>query len=379
MTVANEKAALKAEDLGQTTPSNVEDATHRVSESDLNMLLEYSLSEDHLDQESELGKMVHRHIPTLHAMTTEIRAIRKHLGENLLEGEAPRKVIFEQKLKKPITELHKYLTDENLKLIPQKVAAKLKQHRERIKAAKDHFEYRKESRGIIDSIDNSKQKKPFFGLVRNAAGRIEKLVCLYELFQTELRLEKLNYESKVVRERHRMEEEFELVEISFDSIVEQAITSIEKLAHAREIKLKKYLFATNAEVCVVPDKLRMAIEGMLQNAIKYTKRMDEKWGKSWIKIETDRPNRTKVRLRIESWGVPIFEDELTSVLEEKKRGRAAVEGGYGGTGYGLAFAKEVAEEVHGSVTIESELSNRNGDKKKGPYTTTQSLILPTNQ
>lgn len=93
--------------------------------------------------------------------------------------------------------------------------------------------------------------------------------------------------------------------------------------------------------------LRMAIENILSNSIKYTPRS----GKIGIKLHTD---KTKAYIAFSDTGVGIKPEDKNKIFRQFSRLPNEMTQQVGGTGIGLYLAKHLVELHKGSIEVESE-------------------------
>ncbi|MEO8606483.1 MAG: ATP-binding protein [Chloroflexota bacterium] len=106
------------------------------------------------------------------------------------------------------------------------------------------------------------------------------------------------------------------------------------------------------ESCIEGDRVRIAevMDHLLRNAYSYT------LADGWIGIQTERKSG-QIAISVIDSGVGIEKDEINRVFERMYRGRSAEAGPTDarGLGLGLYIAKEIVEQHHGTIEIESQL------------------------
>ena len=100
-------------------------------------------------------------------------------------------------------------------------------------------------------------------------------------------------------------------------------------------------------ILIDPEKLRMAIQNVLDNAFKYT----PAGGKVIIKASTD-PNQ--IFLQISDTGVGIPDDQKDKIFSKFFRAANVVKLQTEGSGLGLFIVKSIIERHHGTVSYISE-------------------------
>lgn len=97
-----------------------------------------------------------------------------------------------------------------------------------------------------------------------------------------------------------------------------------------------------------PEKLRRVIENIAGNAIKFT----GTGGRVTISVDYD-PSQKEVRITISDTGIGIKKEDIKYIFERFTQGDSSISRKFGGTGLGLALAKELVELHGGWITADS--------------------------
>lgn len=146
-----------------------------------------------------------------------------------------------------------------------------------------------------------------------------------------------------------------LVEFVSDVIKDnQSLFNIKKIK-LEFIKSKQdVIFAS-----IDPDKLKIALQNLLDNARDYTLKNGQ--------VSVELINKTNsIEIKIKDTGIGIPAQDLTNVFNKFFRSSNASKLGHEGTGLGLFIAKNIVQEHNGRIWLKSEIN-------KG---TTISLVLP---
>ena len=95
------------------------------------------------------------------------------------------------------------------------------------------------------------------------------------------------------------------------------------------------------------DRLALAIDALLENAVKHTTPAD------WIELSVRRDRQ--VEIRVADSGKGIASHDLDRIFERFGRSASSRQAGVDGVGLGLPIVKAIAEAHHGSLQVRSEL------------------------
>ncbi len=138
--------------------------------------------------------------------------------------------------------------------------------------------------------------------------------------------------------------------------IAEVIASVEGMV--KPLAAKKRISLTvdiSAEVPLIkadPEKVRRVLENLMSNAIKFT---DEN-GKIEVNAGYD-PKNNEVIIKIKDTGIGIREEHLKYIFEKFTQSDSSISRKYGGTGLGLALAKEIIELHNGWIKVESVLNH----------------------
>lgn len=131
-------------------------------------------------------------------------------------------------------------------------------------------------------------------------------------------------------------------DIRLDWIVEEIVASQSVAASAKQIAVETEL--EPALAAVDTGKLRIVVDNLLTNAIKYTP------AGGTIRIDLKREGQS-VRLDVEDTGPGIDASENQSIFEPFVQGSALYQSSVKGTGLGLAIAKDYVESHNGKIEV----------------------------
>lgn len=130
--------------------------------------------------------------------------------------------------------------------------------------------------------------------------------------------------------------------VHLDRLVEEVVATLSVAASAKSVEVETRLDAVRASVDA--GKVRIAVDNLLTNAIKYT----PPGGK--IRIKLSRTGQAAL-LDVSDTGPGIHEDELESIFEPFVQGSAIYQSSVKGTGLGLAITKDYVESHNGKIEV----------------------------
>jgi two-component system phosphate regulon sensor histidine kinase PhoR len=136
--------------------------------------------------------------------------------------------------------------------------------------------------------------------------------------------------------------------LSVLATLEAAIRTVESEAEIRQVRLG---WGTVEDVEVMGNRLRLeqAFVNLLDNAVKFNRPGGEVW------VEAKRKPGGRVAVTIADNGIGIPSEDAPRIFERFYRVDKARSREVGGTGLGLSIVKHVIEQMHGTVTVESQL------------------------
>ena len=131
------------------------------------------------------------------------------------------------------------------------------------------------------------------------------------------------------------------------------VLEVEKMVYP--LAERKGLRLTSSVATDVPviqsdaDALHKILANLVSNAVKFT----DAGGRVDIRAFCDEDG-TSVVLEVRDTGIGISEDDLALIFERFAQPDASLSRAHGGSGLGLSLVKELAEEMGGSVAVQSE-------------------------
>lgn len=135
---------------------------------------------------------------------------------------------------------------------------------------------------------------------------------------------------------------------SVEDLIEEIVKELKDFAEATNVEIK---FKNNKKLPNVyadPDKIRMVVQNLIDNAIKYSKK-----GGGWVEISTEK-NEKFVKTIVKDNGLGIPELLKKEVFGKFFRGDSLVKQKVEGTGLGLFIAKGFIKMLGGDIDFESK-------------------------
>lgn len=138
---------------------------------------------------------------------------------------------------------------------------------------------------------------------------------------------------------------------AIDEMVSETIREFEAIASVNNIRLSLVKDKDLPNVFADPDKIRMVIQNLIDNAIKYSKKGG---GLVIITAERDKEKDKKIKLSVkdDGTGIPLFMQK--HVFGKFFRGENLIKQKVEGTGLGLFIAKGIVKISNGEIGFKSE-------------------------
>ena len=147
---------------------------------------------------------------------------------------------------------------------------------------------------------------------------------------------------------------FEIQKVRVSGVVDECLNDYQQRAEAKQIRLLprplKSMEEDHVQVRADPEGLRVILNNLIDNAIKYTPTGGEV-GVGWR--PDSGPERAMVRIDVVDSGIGIPGDKVARVFERFYRVDEARSDKAGGAGLGLSIVKHLAQSFGGSVSVES--------------------------
>lgn len=141
---------------------------------------------------------------------------------------------------------------------------------------------------------------------------------------------------------------FEKENIELEPLVRDVIKELEYIRSSKGVDVKVEVDENLPRICVDSKKMKMVIENLVGNAIKYSKDGGE------VRVDMKRKGR-KVMLIVEDHGVGIPEYQHSKIFEKFFRSNNISKYRTEGVGLGLYLVKAILKNFDGDVWFESEI------------------------
>lgn len=149
--------------------------------------------------------------------------------------------------------------------------------------------------------------------------------------------------------------------------VKGIVMSFETFAEKKDINLEIQASKNDIRLYFDKDKMEHIITNLLSNALKFTPK-----GGS-IKITISEKDAEAILIKISDTGIGIPEAEMPKLFDRFYQVDSSQTREYEGSGLGLALTKELIELHHGTISVESKVSNPKTGK---PGWTELTIVLP---
>ncbi len=146
--------------------------------------------------------------------------------------------------------------------------------------------------------------------------------------------------------------ELEHVDFNLEEIVDQAIELTGVKARSKGIVLLAHLSsAVPANLVGDPGRLRQILINLLGNAVKFTE-----LGEVKLRVQNRAAGQPgEIEFSVSDTGIGIAPDQIDKVFESFTQADSSTTRKYGGTGLGLNISKRLVEQMHGCLTVTSQV------------------------
>ncbi|MEF8847164.1 MAG: HAMP domain-containing sensor histidine kinase [Candidatus Paceibacterota bacterium] len=179
--------------------------------------------------------------------------------------------------------------------------------------------------------DLGEDQMDYFRMAKENVGRMQKLI------------------SDLVTVSRIQDEElaFQPENVSLEKLTRRVLSEFEFLSGAQDVEIKIEADSDLPEVKVDRNQIKMVIENLLDNAIRYTD------GEGKVDITITKKG-SRVQFKIEDDGIGIPEEDQGYIFKKFFRSRNAAEHQVRGTGLSLYIVKKIIRQSGGKIWFESE-------------------------
>ncbi|MEM1434742.1 MAG: ATP-binding protein [Pseudomonadota bacterium] len=147
--------------------------------------------------------------------------------------------------------------------------------------------------------------------------------------------------------------ELERIEFDLHRLVSDCVALAEGAAGRKGLSLQRSVRCDGpAQFLGDPTKLRLVLDNLLNNAIKFTSE-----GSVRISVEVeveDAGERTRAHFEVTDTGIGIAPEQQLNLFESFRQGDQSTTRQFGGTGLGLAICRQLVELMGGAIEVRSE-------------------------
>jgi len=144
---------------------------------------------------------------------------------------------------------------------------------------------------------------------------------------------------------------FNFQEINIGKLLQEILNGIVPIANEYKISLESKIQTNELNVFADEEKLKMAINNILENAVKY----NVPNGSIFVLVEDDKNNPHNIKVSISDTGIGIPKESIPKIFEKFYRAENAQKVEPNGNGLGLYITKNIIEKHGGKIYVESQL------------------------
>jgi signal transduction histidine kinase len=189
------------------------------------------------------------------------------------------------------------------------------------------------SQGVVQ---NGAQVRQYGAVIRSQAGQLSALVEeILQFAATRTRPPRLN-----------------VTPLSVPEIVSATLAGNEELIRAAQFTVERRVAPNLPPAMGDPVAVLQVLQNLISNALRYGR--EGRWLGIAAALVEHAPGEREVRISVSNRGRDISAEDLPHIFEPFYRGAWATSSQIHGTGLGLTLAKQMAEAMHGDLTVESE-------------------------
>ncbi len=188
---------------------------------------------------------------------------------------------------------------------------------------------------LLDGVDNPQDREEFLDVINSESDSLSRQINEILMF-TEMDVKHIPLKKKLIN----------LSQLISEMIDKE--TMLEKIAQEKEIKININIQKDLPEIRIDYTKIKMAIEQMIENGIKFT----PAGGKVSVKAEK---SDDEIRVCVTDTGVGIDRDKLDQIFIPFYQLENPMTKEIQGIGLGLSLVKHIVETHGGKIWVESEV------------------------
>lgn len=99
-----------------------------------------------------------------------------------------------------------------------------------------------------------------------------------------------------------------------------------------------------------PNRFKQIVYNLVGNAVKFTKE-----GRVVVTLEQSLKEEDAVRISVQDTGIGMSPEQVAKIFKPFTQAKSSISENFGGTGLGLAISSRLAEQMHGEITVTSQL------------------------
>jgi signal transduction histidine kinase len=146
-------------------------------------------------------------------------------------------------------------------------------------------------------------------------------------------------------------EKLQFAEVRLEDVVESTLRKVQPNAKQAGLKIASRVTPNLPGVWADPERLSELLEQLLDNAIKFSPKVERKADR--IDLVVEDTGNPMLHVYVQDYGIGIPKTEFDRIFQRGYQVDSSMTRRFGGTGLGLSLARQIVEAHGGKIWVES--------------------------